>query len=583
MRYIVGALLVFSGPALGQKVEHAPEPELTDMVSFEGTTFRMGIEYMTTSPNGDAWFVDQQRARNVTLAPFHLDVDEVMVSEFALFLTYAAGEYHYHPDLPIERVQGGYLPVEGAGDLPITHVTWEAAHHYCLWAGKRLPTEAEWEYAAAGDEYRTWPWGEDGVNCRRAVYFTAASFCENDPVTAGTRVDGTTPYGVVDLAGNVAEWVFDWYDYYSTSDENNPTGPETGIYKVVRGGSFLESNICLRSHHRRPANPGARSSAIGFRCAYSEPPTDDALRGTLAPAEDVGREPTDRPLVGAYDLPEVAAEGLVTPWSLEMVGGGLYVLDRGTDGIYEVVDGAAVLVADGLDTANDMTTDEVDLFVTDQGTGEVLQVGTDGSVGSLVSGLTSPGRIEADAGELFVVTTEGVNRWTSSGGTELMLAVAGVTDIALSDAHVYYTSTGGDVHEDAHFGRIARSDLAQEVLWDDFSTIRYPTNVVWDEAGRTAYFLDRWRGWPASSFVYSFGESATFASIVAYGPSHPHSALWSDGRLYWGARYTFASITPGDDTYGHAGVWQRVSSILVTATDLYWSNQEAGRVYRTAF
>ena len=78
--------------------------------------------------------------------------------------------------------------------------------------------------------------------------------------------------------------------------------------------------------------------------------------------------------MGAHDLPEVAAEGLVTPWSLGMVDGGLYVLDRGTDGVYEVVDGAAVLVADGLDTASDMTTDGVDLLVTDSGTGEVLLV-----------------------------------------------------------------------------------------------------------------------------------------------------------------------------------------------------------------
>jgi len=149
---------------------------------------------------------------------------------------------------------------------PVVHVEWLQANRFCAWVGGRLPSEAEWEKAARGTNARLYPWGGNPLICERAQF----RGCEpSGSLPVGSKSPaGDSPYDAVDMAGNVWEWVADWYDgdYYEDSPEDNPTGPEHGDYKVLRGGGWSYGPDILRAAYRGVDYPASRSDSVGFRC-----------------------------------------------------------------------------------------------------------------------------------------------------------------------------------------------------------------------------------------------------------------------------------------------------------------------------
>lgn len=163
-------------------------------------------------------------------------------------------------------------------DFPVVNVDWYMANDYCTWRGGHLPTEAQWEKAARGTDERMYPWGNE-ISCKNANYFdnTIPQTCGGEMVKVGSYPDGMSPYGVYEMAGNAIEWVADWFDgdalvadrYYAISPPSNPQGPATGDRKVVRGGSWRNIPVDLRTTTRNWGYPIDFHFTIGFRCAKS--------------------------------------------------------------------------------------------------------------------------------------------------------------------------------------------------------------------------------------------------------------------------------------------------------------------------
>ena len=178
---------------------------------------------------------------------------------------------HIHLSDHTRKADSGYE------DHPVTGVSWYGAQAYCRWRGdgSRLPTEAEWEKAASWDdarkEKRVYPWGND-ISCLFANYYG----CVGDTTRVGNYPSGVSFYGLFDMAGNVAEWVADWYDDadYADSPYNNPVGPSssTSDSRVVRDGSWIHNDFIVYSALRSWSRPEYASSYIGFRCARDVTP-----------------------------------------------------------------------------------------------------------------------------------------------------------------------------------------------------------------------------------------------------------------------------------------------------------------------
>jgi formylglycine-generating enzyme required for sulfatase activity len=217
------------------------------MVYVPATSFVMG------SARGPA---DERPAHRVTILPFFIDRLEVSVRQYQRFL-----EVKDLEPPPSWREGEPESP-----ELPAVGMTWYRAQQYCEWVGGRLPTEAEWEVAARGPESQEWPWGNEWVAARCNWRGAEAEVPDLAPV--GSFEAGRSPFGVINLVGNAAEWCADWYSpsYYRASPNLDPAGAPEGEFKAVRGGSYASDLPALRPSARGNASPILRSSEIGFRC-----------------------------------------------------------------------------------------------------------------------------------------------------------------------------------------------------------------------------------------------------------------------------------------------------------------------------
>ena len=245
--------------ALGQ----AGDPRLREdnWVTIPAGTFLMGAQrHNPAKPNYDPEADDDESpVHEVYLDTYRIGRYPVTVEEYARFLDDEA--YRGKRERPVNWEDQLLHP-----NRPVVSVTWDEAAAYCAWVGGRLPTEAQWERAARGQVARKYPWGNEAPDPSQANY-DKTRVGHATPVGLFPR--GTTPEGIHDLAGNVLEWVADWYGggYYGNSPQSNPRGPVQGAHRVLRGGSWSTNAGHLRSSLRDVYLPVPRYGVIGFRCA----------------------------------------------------------------------------------------------------------------------------------------------------------------------------------------------------------------------------------------------------------------------------------------------------------------------------
>lgn len=207
---------------------------------------------------------DEQPERTISLDAYAIDRYEVTNHQYQAFVT-ATG---HRKAAPPSRYAKNVSRIQGTNQ-PITYVSWDDAEAYCRWKGKRLPTEAEWEKAMRGVDGRLWPWG----NRYDELATNGGSSRDGFEVTApvGSFKGDVSSFGVADGAGNVMEWVADWYgeDAYRDPAERNPRGPGHGMFRVLRGGGYTSHGTDVRITSRSKMVPDFRDETIGFRCAIS--------------------------------------------------------------------------------------------------------------------------------------------------------------------------------------------------------------------------------------------------------------------------------------------------------------------------
>jgi formylglycine-generating enzyme required for sulfatase activity len=246
-------LVVMASAALLMLLNSRSTSAPADMAYIPAGSFTMGSNLPEAPP-------DAQPQHTVDLDAYWIDRYEVTNRAYKTFLD--ATEHR----LPL--AWEGKYPT-GRDEVPVAGVSWADAEAYCNFAGKRLPTEAEWEKAARGTDGRIWPWGNEWDAARANAAGTIAAALK--PV--GSYLTGVSPYGVYDMAGNVWEWVRDWYEaeYYTLPKWLNPTGPALGEFKVARGGAWTDAPAQTRTFTRLgiypPDFPG---NAVGFRCACTD-------------------------------------------------------------------------------------------------------------------------------------------------------------------------------------------------------------------------------------------------------------------------------------------------------------------------
>ena len=221
-------------------------------------------------------YPNERPEHEVYLDAFYIDETEVTNLYYRTCVREGACNPPEFVDSP-SRI--GYYTNEFYNNYPVIYINWNDAQAYCQWRGGHLPTEAQWEKAARWDpatnESRLFPWGPTAAD----LYYTNFGYLLGDTAPVANYPAGRSPIGIYDMAGNVAEWVYDWYqdDFYEQSPYENPIGPPSGRFKVYRGGGYGATGSALTGSFRQYTSPATEDAQIGFRCAYT--PSGDPTGG----------------------------------------------------------------------------------------------------------------------------------------------------------------------------------------------------------------------------------------------------------------------------------------------------------------
>ncbi|MBM4119919.1 MAG: formylglycine-generating enzyme family protein [Nitrospira sp.] len=245
-------------------------PSHDEMVLVPAGPFLMGSD-KKVDPKA---YLTEMPQHTVHLDAYEIDKHEVTTVQFLKFVLATA-----RAPLIDWRYDGGNFQ-DTMVNHPVMHVSWQEATDYCTWAGKRLPTEAEWEKAARGEDGRIYPWGDQPAGLSRANFGRGGlsgpvrdrpeRLMLYPPIISVDKYENAlSPYGAHQMAGNVAEWVADWYDkeYYKTAPDKNPKGPEKGTQRAFRGGGWIDSTPSVRVAQRNGTEPTTKMNWLGFRCA----------------------------------------------------------------------------------------------------------------------------------------------------------------------------------------------------------------------------------------------------------------------------------------------------------------------------
>ena len=255
--------LLFTVISVGDQPSFSSEsPE--DMVLIPAGNFIMG----TDNPQAPS---NERPARQVYLDAFYIDKYEVTKAQYEEFMlegAYQKGQFwteqgwKFITKNQIEVPFGmGTRYITPASNQPAVGISWYEADAYARWAGKRLPTETEWEKAARGTDGNNYPWGEE-MDFTRVFYLFG-----RDPAPVGSYPTGASPFGVFDMAGNAWEWCADWYDEFLDKSNSDPShGNDNRTMKVLRGGSWMSGAGEMRSTYRDANKPDYRNTTVGFRC-----------------------------------------------------------------------------------------------------------------------------------------------------------------------------------------------------------------------------------------------------------------------------------------------------------------------------
>jgi formylglycine-generating enzyme required for sulfatase activity len=238
----------------------APTAYNAQPVDVVASTFWMG------SPSNQG-ANDERPQHQVAVSAFSIDRYEVTNERYAACVKAGVCK---PPQLRSSAKRQAYFGTAEFGRYPVVFVGWAEANQFCQWDGGRLPTEAEWELVARGPapSKRIFPWGDEAPDCTKANLGGDGS-CVGDTDLVGRRPWGASPWGAMDMAGNVWEWTADWYDasYYQNSPKRDPRGPSQGTLKVMRGGCWMSGADSLRVSCRKAELPDSWAPNVGFRCA----------------------------------------------------------------------------------------------------------------------------------------------------------------------------------------------------------------------------------------------------------------------------------------------------------------------------
>jgi formylglycine-generating enzyme len=572
------------------KIANAPLVDLTQMVNIAGGTLAMGVPLQDPQPYGDGWYIDWTPEFSTEVNPFYLDYTEVTVTDYARFLTHAGLATHYHPEMPILPVKDGYIAHESSVELPIHYVNWNDAYAYCVWAGKRLPKEKEFEWVATAKGTRSYPWEEGGPTCQRAAAGKDGSYCTDNPVLSKSYEDTTPVNTPLNLIGNVAEWIHDSYDSYPNASFGlSQHLPSSGL-KVVRGGSFYHSGAWMKGEARWVATEQARGRSLGFRCAWDQSmedfnASDQYIRGELIEASAM---PT---LERLAVLPAAPIEvqrpkaiqlynGLITPVDFTPYQEGWAIIERDLGKVSWWSSESYDSLIEDLIAPIHIASHGEDLWIAEE-SGRVLYWSQNEIQQTYEEG---EGTLEDLVADQFGVAWVRGNQlfWLDAVSDTMpqmnSLEIQAPIALALYEDEIFISSARRILSMNRSSGNIT------ELLTGEILNTLNPSRVAIHPSDHTMSTIMSNPNWPYQGLICDL--DATHPQGIRcthYSPPRAKAPLWVEDTLVWQTHRSIATTQDFDNirTYDLIGIWHRPTSLQMinNSKQVIWLDSLEGAIW----